>query len=163
VSYALPDEPRGAIRPELAVSALWPLLTLMLVGPLAGFVWLAFNSWALGCRHAVRHSVIAVVMIPATGLSVHGLAFVAQAWLEPAVPDHAVLALKLGLIAVQTIALGLAFWIMWNQDEAEQWRKTFGPEIGNGARLFAPLFIARIFLGGHVPAQVHIFAFWTGG
>ncbi|MEM6663979.1 MAG: hypothetical protein AAF666_17595, partial [Pseudomonadota bacterium] len=67
MSYALPDEPKGAVRPDLAVSALWPLLTLMLVGPFLGFAWIAFNSWALGCRHAARHTVIASLTVPAIG------------------------------------------------------------------------------------------------
>jgi len=163
VSYALPDEPRGAIRPDLAVSALWPLLTLMLVGPLAGFVWLAFNSWALGCRHAVRHTVIAAIMVPVTGLAVFAIAASIPLWIEPLAPDSVRLIARLLLIAVQTVAMGLAFWMMWNQDEAEQWRKTFGPAIGNGAKLFAPLFIARIFLGDELPRIAQIFAFWTGG
>ncbi len=162
MSYVLPDEPRGAVRPELAVSAIWPLLALMLVGPLAGFVWLAFNSWALGCRHAVRHTVIAAAMVPAVGLSVYGVAHIAHTWIDPVAPDRALLFTRLGLIAVQTIAMGLAFWIMWNQNEAEEWRKTFGPALGAGARLFLPLFLARIFLGHMVPAQLYIFAFWTG-
>jgi len=110
----------------------------------------------------VRHTVIAAVMIPATGLAVYAIAFVAQTWIEPVAPGHDLLVTRLALIAVQTLAMGLAFWIMWNQDEAEQWRKTFGPALGNGARLFVPLFVARLLLGHKVPTVLYIFAFWTG-
>ena len=160
MTYALPDEPRGAIRPDLAVSALWPLLTLMLIGPLAGFAWLAFNSWALGCRHALRHTLIALVMVP--GIGVATLALAAFGGLSGLFPGNESLAVRLSLIAVQAIALGLAFWIMWDQDDAEQWRKTFGEPIGNGAKLFFPLLIARVFLGSKLPALAQVFVLWVG-
>lgn len=160
MSYVLPDEPRGAIRPELAVSAVWPLLTLMLVGPLAGFVWLAFNSWALGCRQAPWHTAVAAVLIPGIGLSVYLLGAVTHS--AGLAADDARFAFRLSLIAVQSAALGLAFWIMWNQDEAEEWRRTYGPPPGNGVMLFAGLMAVRILAGAQLPAEVRIFAFWTG-
>lgn len=163
MSYVLPDEPRGAIRPELAVSPLWPLLTLMLVGPLVGFVWLAFNSWALGCRQARRHTLIAVIMIPSIGLASVGSVVVADLWLSETAPENLTLVVRLCLVVIQSIGLGLAFWMMWDQDDAEAWRKTYGEPLGNGARLFFILFVLRILLGGSLPATVRVFAFWTGG
>ena len=150
-------------RADLAVAALWPLLTLMLVGPLAGFAWLAFNSWVLGCRHAIRHTVIALLAVPMVGFSVIVIAIVGQSLPEGALADNATLIARLSMIAVHGVALGLAFWIMMDQDEAEQWRKTFGPPMGKGAKLFIPLVIAR-FLAGHLmPGWFRLFAFWTGG
>ena len=163
MSYALPDEPRGAVRPDLAVAALWPLLTLMLVGPLAGFAWIAFNSWALGCRHAIRHTVIALAVVPFVGVSVMAVGAAGQSLSGGALAEDATLVARLLLVAVHAVALALAFWIMIDQDEAEQWRKTFGPPLGSGAKVFVPLLIARILAGHLLPGWFRIFAFWTGG
>jgi hypothetical protein len=159
----LPDEPRGAIRPDLAVSALWPLLTLMLIGPLAGFAWLAFNSWALGCRHAARHAVIALVAVPMVGISVIAIAQIGQSLPDGVLADNSTLIARLSLIVVHASALVLAFWIMIDQDEAEQWRKTFGPPMSNGAKLFVPLLIVRVFAGHLLPGWLGQFVVWTGG
>ena len=153
MTYVLPDEPRGAVRPELAVSTVWPLLALMLVGPFAGFVWLAFNSWALGSRHASRDTVAAIAAVPMIGLLV-----LAISALSPEDPD---LTQRLMLIAVNAGALCLAFWIMMGQDDAEQWRRTFGPRIGNGAPLFFGLFALRLIAGSVVPPVVAPFVLWA--
>lgn len=162
MSYVLPDEPRVGFRPELAVNSFWPLLALMLVGPLVGFVWLAFNAWALGSRHAVQHTVLAIVAVPIIGMATFAL--LASSANEMALfgEDSGALTIRLSLIAVQTAGLGAAFWMMWQQDDAEQWRKTFGEPLGNGAKVFFPLFLARLFLGHHLPGGVQLFAFWVG-
>ena len=158
MSYALPDEPQGAVRPDLAVSTLWPLLTVMLVGPLAGFAWLAFNSWALGYRNAMRHTVIAAITVPATGVLTILIVLVSASGL---MPGHESLGAKLGMIALQGGALVLAFWIMWEQDDAEQWRKTFGAPLRNGMPLFFVLFGARLFFGSQLPFLVQCFVIWV--
>ena len=161
MTYVLPDEPRGAIRPDLAVAPLWPLLTLMIVGPMAGFAWLAFNSWALGSRHAVRHTIIAAAMVPLLGISTIVIAASAKVFLVPVIPDYAILATRLMLISLQALALVLAFWVMWDQSDAEEWRNTFGQPLSNGAKPFVVLLIARLFLGGYLPVWVQVFAFWA--
>lgn len=163
MTYTLPDEPQQGVRPDLAVGALWPLLTLMLVGPLAGFAWLAFNSWALGCRLAVRHTTVAVVGVATTGGLVISAGVLETALADGAWADDASLIARLLLIAVHGMALALAFWIMLEQDAAEQWRRTFGPPLANGALAFVPLVIVRFVAGPHAPAMVQQFAFWTGG
>lgn len=155
MSYTLPDEPRGAIRPELAVNPIWPLLTLMLIGPLPGFAWLGFNSLALGCRRAGLHLALAagaIVLVP--------LAVVA---LVPAtLGEGSTLAFRLALIVVQGTALLLALWLMMDQADAEDWRRTHGPAIGNGARAFFPLLVFYLLLGNMVPGNLRIWFFWVG-
>lgn len=158
MTYALPDEPRGAVRPDLAVGAVWPLLTLMIVGPLIGFAWLAFNSWALGCRHARRHTVIAVLTVPALGLATILIASLAK-FVAP--PDHVDLVARLMLVLTQSMALVLAFWMMWDQTDAEEWRKTFGEPLRNGALAFLAFLVMRILIAGKVPVLIYVFAFWA--
>ena len=163
MSYVLPDEPQGAIRPGLAVSALWPLLTLMIVGPLAGFVWLAFNSWALGCRRAVRHSAIAAFAIPIIGILALGAVSLADVLADGAWAARAGMIARLALIAVHALALLLAFWIMVDQDGAEQWRRTFGQPLATGWQMFVVLVVVRILAEELIPGPIAIFAFWTAG
>lgn len=150
MSYVLPDEPRTAVRPELAVSALWPLLSLMMVGPLVGFAWLAFNSWALGCRQALRHTVVAVVAVLVTGLLVLLVRTV-----EPGLVQ------RLLLILIHAAALCLAYWMMIGQDDAEQWRRTFGPGLGPGWLPLVVLLVLRVVGGPFVPGTAAAFALWA--
>lgn len=149
MNYVLPDEPRGAVRPALAVSALWPLVTLMVVGPLVGFAWLAFNSWALGCRHAGRHTAMAVVAVVVAGVLMLAIARL-DGGLVP----------RLLQILVHAAALCLAYWMMISQDDAEQWRKTFGPPLGNGLPPFVALLVLRLLGGPFVPETLAAFSLW---
>lgn len=160
MSYALPDEPRGAVRPDLAVAPIWPLLTLMIAGPLAGFAWLAFNSWALGCRVAWRHTVIGVLAVPALGVSTILIAALMETAMFGA--DTSLVA-RLLLVFAQSAAMLLAFWIVWDQSDAEEWRKTFGDALANGAPVFVVLLLIRIFLAPYVPIWAYIFVFWAPG
>ncbi len=160
MSYTLPDEPVGAVRPDLAVGAVWPLLTLMLVGPFFGFVWLAFNAWALGSRHALRHTIFAGVAIPAVGILIVLSALLPGGLAGTSLEDNGQLVMRLTLIAIQAAALGIAFWMMMQQDNAEEWRKTFGPPLSSGVTIFLPLLIGRLFLGHLVPDWIQIFVFW---
>ena len=160
MSYVLPDEPKGAIRPDLAVSALWPFLALMFIGPLPGFAWLAFNSWALGCRHAIRHTVIALISVPALGIAATLTLDAADVFAGAEAID---MINRLLLVVIQAGGLVLAFWIMWDQNDAEEWRKMFGQRPRNGIAVFVVLLSCRIFLATAVPTWVYLFAFWAPG
>ncbi len=161
MSYRLPDEPRAALHPGLATRTLWPMLTLLVVGPLPGFAWLAVNSWALGCREAWRHTALAVLGTALVPLGALAIGWVAAAAFPGLFGEWARLAHRLALIALHGGALALGLWIMIDQDYAEAWRARFGPPLANGAGLFLAFLAGAILLGGRMPDWLRLLATWA--
>lgn len=161
--YVIPDEPQGAVRPDLAVRPLWPFLAMMISGPLPGFAWLAFNAWALGCRDAMRLTLMAALAY----LAAKGLVL----WIYFA-PDAALgfldasgmtsdLALKLALIGCAGTAMGLAYWIALGQSHNEEYRETYGPALADGGKALVLLILVNFLALGRLPVEVAILWRWS--
>jgi len=73
ITYRLVDEPRPGGLSHLVVSALWPLLALMLAGAWAGWAWLVFNSVAMGSATMRKEVFYAVAGILGSCLIALGL------------------------------------------------------------------------------------------
>lgn len=146
MSYVLPDEPRGALRLNLAVDGVWPLLGLMLLGPTPGLAWMAFNSWALGCRRALAHTfavigaLLAYLFISLFMLSRY------QDLLGPLVGERSWLVASLILVGLQAALLALAYWLVLAQQDARDWRITYGEAPRNGLLGLVGFFLVSRFL-----------------
>jgi hypothetical protein len=161
--YVIPDEPRGAIRPNLAVRSIWPFLAMMISGPLPGFAWLAFNAWALGCRDAARLTVTcALAYLAAKGMVLWIYLFPdpAQRVLDAAGLGSG-LALKLLLIGCAGTAMGLAYFIARGQSHNEEFRSVYGPPLAEGGRVLVLLILVNFFGLRHLPVEVALLWRWT--
>jgi hypothetical protein len=161
--YVIPDEPRGAVRPDLAVRALWPFLVLMISGPLPGFAWFAFNAWALGCRDAARQCgaaalgyLLAKAMIVWLAMAPASFAALAGSLGLPTM-----LAVKLMLIACAGGAMALAYAISRRQSHNEEYREVYGPELADGRKVFFLLLLFTFFGLSRMPSEVALLWHWT--
>ena len=149
MSYSLPDEPRLGIRGNPAVDGIWPLLAVMLTGPLLGFIWLSFNAWALGCRNALGQTLAALAALIVYVLSVLLFFIRYPAILGPIAGDKAWLVASLMLVVVQALLLALAYWMVLAQRDARDWQVTYGQAPRNGLLPLLGLFA----LGWYARAQ----------
>lgn len=138
MTYTLPDDPRPSALARRASDSRWPMLTLMLAGPIPGFVWLSLNAHALGCSDAWRQTVLAAATAVALKLAaIAVLLGYADGALTPFFGDWTRLGVRLTLLALVAVQLAVALWMGMRQARAEQLRGLYGPPLGNGAGVFA--------------------------
>lgn len=161
MTYALPDDPRPGPLTRRACGHIWPALTLMLAGPLMGFVWLAVNAHALGCRNAWRQSALAFGVFAGAKL---GAVALLMGWTGGALGgvfgawDD--LAVRLGMLVLVGAQLALALWMMMAQARAENLRGHFGPPLAKGAGVFAGCVVLGFVVVPRAPGVVQFLFGW---
>lgn len=143
-SYRIVDEPEPGQLARWSVDPLWPMLALMLGGTLIGWLWFAFNAFALGSATRWRELALVGASVAVTGAVALGILFGVGAGVLD-VRQAAYLA-----IALPVAKLGFGYAVHLRQTASCELFRYFGGTLRSGW----PVLIASFLFGRRLLAQI---------
>jgi hypothetical protein len=124
--YVLPDEPTGSGFVRLAVQPLWPLLSVMLVGPWLSWPWFWLNAVALGAPDRLRTGAAVAAGFAGSAAMVVAIGML----VDSGVPEGLVPYLA---IAITVWKLGVSYLLHHWQSRTVEVHQLYGGKLASGS------------------------------
>ena len=144
IAYRIQDEPIGDRRGLPAFDPFWPLLAMMFGGAWIGTAAFAYNAWVLRGPTWTREIGLAVATLVGAPVILFGLAILRSSDMLPGS------SLSYAMLLIVAWKLGLAYWMLFLQQNSHALYEYFGGYHGRAMQLGVLIVFAGGFLKGHV-------------
>ena len=142
--YTIPDEPRPTTLSKYAMRPSGPLLAMMTCGAWLSWPWFAFNAFALGSPTRRKE----VAMCVAAALGSAALAGIFMALYNRDIIESRT-AIRIGLLAISSFKLAMAYWISSVQSKTFHVYEYYGGKVrSHYSILMIGYYLRPLLIGG---------------